>query len=104
MEPGEPSPPSHAILFTVLPFPFSSLQNSVFSYIILTFSLSPARPVVLSNPVQALGKWKRNLYSPCLEGFLPGPWGVDPQASRDAVRASSSLCGLWVLFSNQGPW
>lgn len=95
---GEPSlPPSHAILFTALPFIFSSLQNSIFSHIILIFCLS--QPAVLSNPVPALGKWKRNPYSPCLEGFLPGSWEVDPQASRDAARAS--FPGLWVLFSNQ---
>lgn len=90
MGPGETFSPSPAILFTALPFLFSSLQNTVFSYIILPFGLSLARTVFLSNPVPALGKWKRNRYSPCLEGFLPVPWEVDPQAGRDAARASFS--------------
>lgn len=85
MGPGEPLPPSHAILFIALPVLFSSLQNSVFSYIILASCLGPA-----SGPVPALGKWKRNPYSPCLEGFLPGSQEDDPQAIRDAARASFS--------------
>lgn len=90
MGPGETFSPSHAILFPALPFLFSSLQNTVCSCIILPFGLSLARTVILSNPVPALGKWKRNRYSPCLEGFLPVPWEVDPQAGRDAARASFS--------------
>lgn len=101
MGPGETFSPSLAILFPALPFLFSSLQNTVFSYIILPFGLSLARTVFLSNPVPALGKWKRNLYSPCLEGFLPVPWGLTHRPV--GMQPGLLFPGLWVLFSNQGP-
>lgn len=91
MGPGEPSPPS---------FPCYFIHSSAFSlFFIAEFGRFSHYPYLLPQPDQwscpilshpALGNWKRNPYSPCLEGFLPGPWEVDLQASRDVARASFS--------------